>query len=124
MSEKFSSILEYLPGSVAYTIWHDLNPGREDNINSRDSIKEFIEFFAFAISKNLIVEYNYKENRPVFSGDSPVIVANRIFSDFFEKNPNIPEKSPSDSDDFVAYMVCKTGWAVLYQGTQLIFPEI
>ncbi|MFT9019498.1 hypothetical protein, partial [Acetobacter malorum] len=81
-------------------------------------------FFAFAISQNIIVEYDYKKNIPIFSGDLPIVVANRIFHDFYEKNSNVPEKSPSNSDDFVAYMIFKQGWAVLYQGTRLILPEI
>ncbi|MCP1246030.1 hypothetical protein NKW54_08770 [Acetobacter cerevisiae] len=124
MSEKFSSILKYVAGSVAYNIWQDLNPGTEDNVNTNSSIKELIEFFAFAISQNIIVEYDFKKNIPIFSGDLPIVVANRIFRDFYEKNSNVPEKSPSNSDDFVAYMICKQGWAVLYQGTRLILPEI
>lgn len=124
MSEKFSSLLKYVAGSVAYRIWRDLNPGNENNVNTNSSIKEFIEFFAFAISQNIIVEYDYEKNIPIFSGDLPIVVANRIFSDFYEKNSNVPEKSPSHSDDFVAYMIYKQGWAVLYQGTRLVLPEI
>lgn len=124
MCEKFRSVLNYVAGSVAYGIWNDLNPGINKDIDTIDSMKEFIDFFAFAISENVIVEYDCEKNCPVFSGDQPIVVANRIFGDFFEKNPDIPKKSPSNSDDFIAYMFCKTGWAVLYKGTRLILPEI
>ena len=124
MCEKFRSVLNYVAGSVAYNIWQDLNQEENCNVNTIDSMKEFIDFFAFAISENIIVEYDWEKKCPVFSGDQPIVVANRIFADFFEKNPNIPKKSPLDSDDFVAYMLYKPGWAVLCKGTRLILPEI
>jgi len=123
MSEKFLSMLDYVSGNVAYNIWLELNTAPENYIDTEKSMKEFFDFFAFAISKNIIIEYDSELERPIFSGDLPRIVANRIFCDFRKKNPNIPKICPSDSDDFVAYMIYKKGWAVLYQGTRLILPE-
>lgn len=71
-----------------------------------------------------MLEYDICKKHPIFSGDSPSVVANRIFSDFHEKVPNLPTKCPPDNDDFVGYMFYKQGWAVLYQGTKLILPEV
>ena len=93
MCEKFRSVLNYVAGSVAYGIWNDLNPGINKDIDTIDSMKEFIDFFAFAISENVIVEYDCEKNCPVFSGDQPIVVANRIFDDFFLKKIQTYQKN-------------------------------
>lgn len=123
MSEKFLNELEYLSGSDAHSIWKDLNPGITTHVNSMDSMAELIEFFEFTISKNVIIEYDIERNIPIFSGDEPKTVAQRIFSDFIAKVPNIPAQDPLSNDDFVAYLMFKRGWAVLLHGTRLIFPK-
>ncbi|MCP9318771.1 hypothetical protein KBX73_03060 [Acetobacter persici] len=124
MTEKFLYALNYINGNTAYGIWQDLNEGNCDDVISIDSMKIFIDFFSFAIEKNIIVEYDIDKKIPVFSEDPPNVVANRIFSDFHEKIPDLPKKCPPDSDDFVGYMFYKQGWAVLYQGTTLILPDV
>ncbi|WP_151199808.1 hypothetical protein [Kozakia baliensis] len=123
MSEKFISLLKYVKGNNAQNIWDDLNFNVEEKIDTKKSIAELIDFFSFLLSSNIILEYDLEKQCPVFSGDSPTKVAERIFSDFSEKNPNVPDQSPTDSDDFVAYMIYKQGWVYLSEGTSLMFPE-
>ncbi|NVN10674.1 hypothetical protein [Nguyenibacter vanlangensis] len=123
MSGKFSEALEYINGGNAYSIWRDLNLEATKNIETECAKKNLIEFFEFAISKNVIIEYDAVENVPIFSGDPPKIVAERIFGDIRLKNPNLPAMNPINNDDFLAYLMFKRGWAVLIRGTRLMFPE-
>lgn len=123
MSDKFEALVKFIKGENAYNIWNDLNARSDETVDTKKSISELIDFFAYLLSVNMIIEYDLEKQCPVFSGDSPRKAAERIFGDFFEKNPIIPDKSPSDSDDFVAYMIYKRGWVYLSEGTCLIFPE-
>ncbi|MBB2198613.1 hypothetical protein HLH44_14305 [Gluconacetobacter sp. 1c LMG 22058] len=123
MSDKFLNALEYVAGSDAHSIWKDLNPGVNIDVNSKDSMRELICFFSFAIERNIIVEYSTEKNIPIFSGDAPDVLASRIFQDFSEKVPNVPLLDPLSNDDFVAYLMFKRGWAVLVHGTCLMVPE-
>lgn len=123
MSEKFENALQYVNGAGAYVIWRDLNTGREEEIKSLDSINELIEYFSFAISRNIIVEYDVDRSAPVFSGDSPQVVAQRIFGDFFTQVKDLPPLNPLTNPDFMVYLLLKRGWAVLVHGTVLVLPE-
>lgn len=123
MSERFLEALEYVNGGNAYSIWRDLNPVAIDDIETDSAIKNLIAFFEFAISRNVIIEYDVINNIPIFSGDSPAVVARRIFNDTRTKNPNLPEINPINSDDFLTYLIFKRGWAVLVHGTRLMLPE-
>lgn len=123
MNEKFVEALKCTSGATAYSMWKDLNDGPTDNVDSIKSINEFFDFFSYAIMNNIIVEYDQRKNQALFSGDAPDVVVKRIFEDFFEKNPNLPKVSPEESDDFIAYMLVKRGWAVLCRGTYLMLPD-
>ncbi|WP_323992216.1 hypothetical protein [Nguyenibacter sp. L1] len=123
MPEKFLKVIEYINGANAYVIWSDLNPGVTKNVNSAASVKELLDFFEFSISNNIIIEFDTEKNTPVFSCDSPKVVAQRIFRDFSSKVPHMPEFDPPSDDDFVGYLMFKRGWAVLVHGTRLMLPD-
>ncbi|MFT8805573.1 MAG: hypothetical protein ABF856_10445 [Acetobacter aceti] len=124
MSEKFSEALKYLDGNNLYGIWNDINSDVENNIHTSEAIKNLVDFFEFAIQKNLIVEYDVEKKIAKFSGDSPFVVSRRILGNFITHNNNLPEKNPLSDNDFFCYLLYKTGWAILKNGTKLITPDV
>ncbi|MBB2165759.1 hypothetical protein HLH26_14690 [Gluconacetobacter sp. 1b LMG 1731] len=124
MLKEFSDELECVAGLSVYSIWKNINKNDNEDLITEEGITNLIDFFEFAISKNVIVEYDEKKELPIFSEDSPRVVAERIFCDIWKKNPGIPQVNPTDSDDFIAYLVYKTGWATLVHGTAIVPPQI
>lgn len=85
MLKEFSNELECVAGLSVYSIWKNINKNDNGDSLTEEGITNLIDFFEFAISKNVIVEYDEKKELPIFSEDSPRVVAERIFCDIWEK---------------------------------------
>lgn len=83
-------------------------------------MNDLISFFEYAIRNNNVVEW-YKEKGAVFSGDDPIVVARRIFSDF--PYDLVDKENWRRSDYFCNYLLSKSeGYASIVQGTHLFPP--
>lgn len=86
------------------------------NISSCEKKKLFKDFLVYGMEKNCIIEYDYDRDLPVFSGDSPEVVADRILSDWPQKTI---EGSLDHDTDFFIYFITLNKFAQLWHGTRL-----
>lgn len=103
-------------------IWWALGLRNEKTMTTREKFLKLKEFFEYAIFHNRIIEYDLEKKRPIFSGDDPDVVFDRIFADF--PLDQLPEYDGDNDNRFFAYMAVKfNGWAVLNEGTTLCLPD-
>ncbi|WP_438381570.1 hypothetical protein ABHV46_11355 [Asaia sp. BMEF1] len=88
----------------------------ELDISSCEKKEMFKEFLVYGMEKNLVIEFDYDRDLPVFSGESPEIVADRILSDWPKKTI---EGSLEKDKDFFLYFITLNKFAQLWHGTRL-----
>ena len=114
-------ILESLCDEDFSMIWNDLF-FEKTRITTRKKFNYIIEFFSLGIKNNIIIEYDRKNNMPIFSEEEPIDVAKRIFNDF--PLERLPDYDVEDNVVFLEYSLQKNyGWAILKAGTTLVLPN-
>ena len=114
-------ILESLCDEDFSMIWNELF-FEKTRITTRKKFNYIIEFFALGIKNNIIIEYDRKNNMPIFSEEEPIDVAKRILNDF--PLEQLPEYDVEDNVVFLEYSLRKNyGWAILKAGTTLVLPN-
>ena len=114
-------ILESLCDEDFSMIWNKLF-FEKTRITTRKKFNYIIEFFALGIKNNIIIEYDRKNNMPIFSEEEPIDVAKRIFNDF--PLERLPDYDVEDNVVFLEYSLQKNyGWAILKAGTTLVLPN-
>ena len=114
-------ILESLCDEDFSMIWKYLL-FEKTGITTRKKFNYIIEFFALGIKNNIIIEYDRKNNMPIFSEEEPIDVAKRILNDF--PLEQLPEYDVEDNVVFLEYSLRKNyGWAILKAGTTLVLPN-
>ena len=114
-------ILESLCDEDFSMIWNELF-FEKTRITTRNKFNYIIEFFSLGIKNNIIIEYDRKNNMPIFSEEEPIDVAKRIFNDF--PLERLPDYDVEDNVVFLEYSLQKNyGWAILKAGTTLVLPN-
>ena len=114
-------ILESLCDEDFSMIWNELF-FEKTRITTRKKFNYIIEFFSLGIKNNIIIEYDRKNNMPIFSEEEPIDVAKRILNDF--PLEQLPEYDVEDNVVFLEYSLRKNyGWAILKAGTTLVLPN-
>lgn len=114
-------ILESLCDEDFSMIWNELF-FEKTRITTRKKFNYIIEFFSLGIKNNIIIEYDRKNNMPIFSEEEPIDVAKRIFNDF--PLERLPDYDVEDNVVFLEYSLQKNyGWAILKAGTTLVLPN-
>lgn len=88
----------------------------EIDVDSEKKRRLFKEFLVYGINKNIIIEFNYKEDRPIFSGDAPEEVADRILSDWPKR---IVRGSLIDDLEYYLFFITLEKFAQLWHGTRI-----
>lgn len=119
--ENTKKILADLCDEDFSMIWTELFSGNK-RMTTREKLNTIILFFELGIKSNIILEYNRKNNAPIFSEDNPIDVAKRILGDF--PLDRLPDYDVEDNVIFLEYSLRKNyGWAVLKEGTTLVLPN-
>ena len=117
----FEEAIYYAGGANAWRIW-DLIGLQSSTIPVAQKFDVFKTFFVHAFKTNVMIEYSQVTKTPIFSGNPPQVVVDRIFSDF--PLDKLPDMRPENENAFIVYMVPKIdGWAVIEEGTTLIIPS-
>ncbi|MBS1053466.1 hypothetical protein [Gluconobacter kondonii] len=114
-------ILESLCDEDFSMMWNELF-FEKTRITTRKKFNYIIDFFSLGIKNNIIIEYDRKNNMPIFSEEEPIDVAKRIFNDF--PLERLPDYDVEDNVVFLEYSLQKNyGWAILKAGTTLVLPN-
>jgi len=119
--QEFDDLLSYVHQATLWHLWGALIRGALRGMSTRQKLEIMKRFFAYAISKNTILEYDNEAQCAVFSGDRPEVVAERILADF--PIDKLPEYDVEPESDFFIYAIQKqNGWVGLLEGTFLTHP--
>ncbi|WP_025841914.1 hypothetical protein [Asaia platycodi] len=88
----------------------------EIDVDSEEKKVLFKEFLSYGMNKNIIIEFDYNEDRPIFSGDTPEEVADRILSDWPKR---IIRGSLVDDDEYYLFFITLEKFAQLWHGTRI-----
>lgn len=111
--------LKHFSGASCRTLF--VHTGIDDlNINSEEKKALFEEFLIYGMNKNIIIDYDYDNDRPIFSGDSPRIVVDRILSTWPNKKI---DGFLGEDGDFGIYLSTLTKFAQLFHGTKIGYVE-
>lgn len=86
------------------------------SISSCKKKEIFKDFLVYGMKKNIIIEFDYENDAPVFSGEEPEKVADRILSDWPGK---VIEGSLEADTDFFIYFITLNKFAQIFHGTRI-----
>ncbi|GBQ81332.1 MULTISPECIES: hypothetical protein [Asaia] len=117
--KRWDECLEHFSGSSCRTLF--VHSGIDDlDIGSDEKKSLFRDLLVYGMNKNVLIEYDYERDLPIFSGDEPHSVADRILSTWPQKKLN---GYLSEDQEFGLYLSTLNGFAQLFHGTKIGYVE-